>query len=41
MDAPVRRRSSDPDKHMDRQTCLLGVRLYVLVMVEVVNLARN
>ena len=37
----VRRRSSDPDEQMNRQTCLLGVCLYVLVMLEVVNLARN
>ena len=33
--------SSDPDKQMDRWTCLLGVCSYVLVTLEVVNQARN
>ena len=37
----VRRCSSDLDKQTDRWTCLLGVCSYVLVMLEVVNLARN
>ena len=29
------------DEQTDRWTCLLGVCLYVLVTLEVVNLARN
>ena len=37
----VRRCSSDLDKQMDRRMCSLGVRSNVLVMLEVVNLARN
>ena len=35
------RSSSDPDEQTDLQMCSLGVCLYVLVMVEVDNLARN
>ena len=37
----VRRCSSNPDEQTDRWTCSLGVCLYILVMLEVVNLARN
>ena len=36
-----KRHSSDPDEQMVRQMCLLGVCSYVLVMLEVDNLAWN
>ena len=36
-----KRHSCDLDEQTDRQMCLLGVCTYVLVMLEVVNLARN
>ena len=37
----VRRHSSDPGEQTDRRTCSIGACSYVLVMLEVVNLARN
>ena len=41
-DRNVRKRhSSDPDEQMDRWMCSLGVCLYVLVVLEVDNLARD